>query len=80
MSTFSRTSSTKNNLAKPRPQGFSVTVLFFWRYPVQLTSRYEILETSPIYAQPSWLGYEFEALAEGNEPIRNVVNVKKGLI
>ena len=80
MSTFSRTSSTKNNLAKPRPQGFSVTVLFFWRYPVQLTSRYEILETSPIYAQPSWRGYEFEALAEGNEPIRNVVNVKKGLI
>ena len=47
---------------------------------MQLTSRYEILETSPIYAQPSWLGYEFEALAEGNEPIRDVVNVKKGLI
>ena len=47
---------------------------------MQLTSSYEILETSPIYAQPSWRGYEFEALAEGNEPIRNVVNVKKGLI
>ena len=78
MSTFSRTSSTKNNLAKPRSQGFSVTVLFFLRYPVQLASCYEILE--PIYAQPSWLGYEFEALAGGNEPIRNVVNVKRGLI
>ena len=47
---------------------------------MQLTSCYEILETSPIYAQPSWLGYEFETLAGGNEPIRNVVNVKKGLI
>ena len=47
---------------------------------MQLTSCYEILETSLIYAQPSWLGYEFEALAGGNEPIRNVVNVKKGLI
>ena len=26
------------------------------------------------------LVYEFEALAGGNEPIRNVVNVKKGLV
>ena len=79
MSTLS--SSTKNNLlAKPLPQGFSVTRHFFWPYPVQLTSCYEILETSPIYAQPSWLGYEFEELARRIEPIRNVVNVKKGLI
>ena len=78
MSTFSRTSSTKNNLAKPRSQRFSVTVLFFLAVPCAIGVMLRDIGT--IYAQPSWLGYEFEALAGGNEPIRNVVNVKKGLI
>ena len=73
-------SSTKNNLketSSPRLLGYRP---FFWRYPVQLASCYDISQTSPIFGQPNWLSNEFEALARRNEPIRNVVNVKKGFI
>ena len=73
-------SSTKNNLketSSPRLLGYRP---FFWRYPVQLASCYDISQTSPIFGQPNWLSNEFEALARGNEPIRNVVNVKTGFI